>query len=86
MKQYAIIDLDGTCSNAERRKYLIDGSQKKDWDRFYDLCGEDQPHEDIRELVKMLHGKGLYIAHLHRQQAISTIGELKVAIRRMKSE
>jgi hypothetical protein len=64
MKKYAIIDLDGTCSNADRRKYLIDGSQKKDWDAFYDACHEDEPHEDIRHLVRLLHVSGLYIAYL----------------------
>lgn len=63
-KRYVIIDLDGTCSNAEPRKYLIDGSQKKDWAKFYDLCGEDRPHRDMLELVKLLHGTGLYIAYL----------------------
>ena len=64
MKQYAIIDLDGTCSNAEARKYLIDGSQKKDWDKFYDLCGEDKPYIDILQLVNLLHKDGFYIAYL----------------------
>ena len=64
MKKYAIIDIDGTCSNAEARKYLIDGSQKKDWDRFYDLCGEDKPYIDILQLVNLLHKNGFYIAYL----------------------
>ena len=63
-KKYAIIDLDGTCSNAEPRKYLIDGSQKKDWDKFYDLCGEDKPFIDILRLVNLLHRDGFYIAYL----------------------
>ena len=64
MKRYAIIDLDGTCSNAERRKHLIDGTQKRDWAQFYDLCDEDEPHKDIQHLVKMLHEDGYYIAYL----------------------
>lgn len=77
MKPNAIIDLDGTCSNAEPRKHLIDGSQEKDWARFYDLCGEDQPHKDIRELVKMIRDRGCYITYLTgrvervRQQTVS---------------
>lgn len=55
MKMNVIIDIDGTCSNAEHRKYLIDGSQKpKNWDEFYDRCHEDQPHDDIKDLVWML--------------------------------
>lgn len=64
MKKYAIIDLDGTCSNAEARKYLIDGSQKKDWAAFYDLCDQDEPHKDIRFLVRLFHSYGLYIVYL----------------------
>ena len=64
MKHYAIIDIDGTCSNAERRKYLIDGSQKKDWDKFYDLCDQDEPHKDIAQLVCMLHVEGYQIVYL----------------------
>jgi len=64
LKKYAIIDLDGTCSNAERRKYLIDGSQKKDWDAFYDACHEDAPHEDIRHLVSLLHRSGTLVVYL----------------------
>jgi acid phosphatase class B len=64
MKLHAIIDIDGTCSNANHRKYLIDGSQKKNWDLFYDLCHEDAPHNDIKKLVTMLHQSGLYIVYL----------------------
>lgn len=54
MKPFVIVDLDGTCSNAEKRKHLIDGSQKKDWEAFYDACHQDEPFEDIRYLVRSL--------------------------------
>lgn len=64
MKFNAIIDLDGTCSNAEPRKHLIDGSQKKDWDAFYDACDTDEPHEDIKGLVWMLHKQAFRIHYL----------------------
>lgn len=53
-----IVDLDGTCSNAEPRKHLVDGSQDKDWAQFYDRCGEDWPNDDIRQLVQLLHDAG----------------------------
>lgn len=65
MKPNVIIDIDGTCSNAEHRKYLIDGSQKpKNWDEFYDRCAEDRPHEDIRHLAWMLDGMAFDIYYL----------------------
>lgn len=55
MKPNVIVDIDGTCSNAEHRKYLIDGSQpKKDWDLFYDMCHLDTAHTDVRELLWIL--------------------------------
>ncbi len=58
MKPNVIVDLDGTCSNAVNRQHLVDGSQKKDWDKFYDLCAEDEPHADIILLCDILGGRG----------------------------
>jgi hypothetical protein len=63
LKSYVIIDLDGTCSNADKRKYLVDGSQKKDWGAFYDLCDQDVPHNDIRRLVHLLAARN-YVVYL----------------------
>ena len=59
-----IVDIDGTCSNAVNRQHLVDGSQKKDWERFYDLCDEDEPHRDIRALVLLLASAGYRIAYM----------------------
>ena len=59
-----ICDLDGTLSNAERRKYLIDGSQKKDWATFYERCDEDDPHHDIADLLRRLVDSGLTVVYV----------------------
>ncbi len=42
MKKAIIVDLDGTLCNIYHRKKYIDGSLgKKDWDKFYEKCSED---------------------------------------------
>lgn len=65
MKKHIVIcDLDGTLSNPEHRKYLIDGSQKKDWDAFYQRCDEDEPHHDVAELLRRLADSGLTIVYV----------------------
>ena len=54
MKNIVIVDIDGTISRVgDRLKYLQ--QDKKDWDSFYDHCDEDEPIEDIIEIVKALH-------------------------------
>lgn len=63
-KHIVICDLDGTLSNAEHRKYLIDGSQKKNWAEFYERCDEDDPHLDIGRLIRKLADSGLTIVYV----------------------
>ncbi|MGH9121886.1 MAG: hypothetical protein ACRDYC_08055, partial [Acidimicrobiales bacterium] len=36
-----IFDLDGVLSDAAGRQHLIEGG-RRDWDAFFDACGEDQ--------------------------------------------
>lgn len=53
MKQVVIVDIDGTVSKVgDRLKYLK--STPKDWDAFYDACFEDEPIQEIVDLVKVL--------------------------------
>lgn len=47
---YAIIDIDGTCSDPTHRLHHIKNSPKN-WDAFHDEVGADAPHEDIRLIV-----------------------------------
>jgi len=49
-----VIDIDGTITDASARaeKYL--SKETKDWDGFYEACGEDKPIEPIIELVQVL--------------------------------
>lgn len=76
---FVVIDIDGTCSNAINRQHLVDGSQKKDWERFYDLCDEDAHHEDIRYIVWSLIGQlhtPIYMTGRVERVRVKTIGWL----------
>lgn len=51
MKNIIVVDIDGTIAKVgDRLKYLQ--QEKKDWDSFYEHCDEDEPIEDIIEIVK----------------------------------
>lgn len=60
MKEYIIIDIDGTIAKVgDRLKYLK--QEPKNWDLFYEHCNEDEPIEDIVRLVQRLHFCGYKI-------------------------
>lgn len=48
-----IVDIDGTLSDASHRQDLVRGP-KKNFDKFYDLCHLDEPHDHICNLVNLL--------------------------------
>ena len=52
-KKIVIVDIDGTISKVgDRLKYLK--QNPKDWDSFYEACGEDEANMPIIKLVKIL--------------------------------
>ena len=52
-----IVDIDGTISKVgERLKYLLQA--KKDWDSFYNDCFDDEPIQEIIDLVYALYLRG----------------------------
>ena len=54
MKTRIIVDIDGTLSKVgERLKYLQ--QEPKDWDSFYADCFDDEPIEEVCNLVKDLY-------------------------------
>jgi FMN phosphatase YigB (HAD superfamily) len=57
VKRIIVCDLDGTLCDAAHRRHLVDGSQPRDWDQFYDRCDMDPPHYDVLELINTLHQK-----------------------------
>lgn len=57
MKRIVIVDIDGTISQVgERLKYLK--QEPKDWDSFYNDCFEDEPIEEMIDLVYSLYLQG----------------------------
>lgn len=60
-KDIVIVDIDGTIAKVgDRLKYLQ--QEPKDWDSFYEHCDEDEPIEDIIQLVINLKLCGYKIA------------------------
>ena len=67
-KTTIICDLDGTIANLQHRLHFIknpDGSKKSykdsDWDSFHKACVDDEPYEDVIEILHSLvrgHGNG----------------------------
>ena len=52
MKEYIIIDIDGTVAKiGDRLKYLQ--QEPKNWDSFYDHCDEDEPIKDVIQVVQV---------------------------------
>jgi acid phosphatase class B len=50
-KNIVVVDIDGTIAKVgDRLKYLQ--QEKKDWDAFYEHCNEDEPIEDMVQLVE----------------------------------
>jgi hypothetical protein len=68
MKKIIICDIDGTIANVQHRLHFIknpDGTKKSykdtDWDSFHKECINDEPYEDVIEVVHSLvlgHGNG----------------------------
>lgn len=50
MKDWIVIDLDGTLCNIERR---VDLAQAKDWEAFHAGIPEDEIYEDVQRLIFM---------------------------------
>lgn len=48
-----IFDLDGVLSDAARRQHYLEG-RRRDWDAFFDACGEDPLVEDVAALLELL--------------------------------
>lgn len=54
MKKYVIVDIDGTIAKVgDRLKYLQ--QVPKDYESFYNHCGEDECIADIKHLVNILY-------------------------------
>jgi len=48
-----VFDIDGVLSDAAGRQHFIE-SHRRDWDAFFDACGEDPLVEDVARLLGLL--------------------------------
>jgi hypothetical protein len=48
-----VFDIDGVLSDAVGRQHFIE-SHRRDWDAFFDACGEDPLVEDVARLLGLL--------------------------------
>ena len=51
----AVFDIDGVLSDAAGRQHFIDGARgRRNWDAFFDACGDDPLIEDVAQLLSLL--------------------------------
>lgn len=61
LKKAIIVDLDGTLCDSSQRKKYVNGTQKKNWKRFYEDLVHDYPNEWCKELVYNFFKNGCHI-------------------------
>ena len=51
-----VFDIDGVLSDAAGRQHFIEaGAGRRDWDAFFEACGEDPLLHDVAALLHLLH-------------------------------
>ena len=50
----AIVDLDGVLSDAASRQHYLE-APRRNWDAFFEACGDDPVIEEVKVLLDMLH-------------------------------
>jgi phosphoglycolate phosphatase-like HAD superfamily hydrolase len=51
-----VFDLDGVLSDAARRQHFLEG-RWRDWDAFFEACGDDDLIEEVARLLSLLDEK-----------------------------
>jgi hypothetical protein len=51
-----VFDIDGVLSDAAGRQHFIEGGggRRKDWDAFFEACGDDPLIEEVGRLLELL--------------------------------
>ena len=57
----AIFDIDGTIANSDHRSYLVDGSQKKDHEKYFTLVGLDTPIQVVIDWANACYAAGMTV-------------------------
>lgn len=48
-----VFDMDGVLSDASRRQHFLE-SPRRDWDAFFEACGDDELIDDVARLLQLL--------------------------------
>lgn len=48
-----VFDIDGVLSDASRRQHFLE-SPRRDWDAFFEACGDDELIDDVARLLDLL--------------------------------
>lgn len=53
-----VFDIDGVLSDAVGRQHFVEGGsgRRKDWDAFFEACGDDPLIEEVGRLLELLDG------------------------------
>ena len=50
-----VFDIDGVLSDAANRQHFIDGTtMRRDWNAFFEACGDDELLDDVAQLMHLL--------------------------------
>jgi phosphoglycolate phosphatase-like HAD superfamily hydrolase len=52
-REAVVFDMDGVLSDAAGRQHFLERGQR-DWDRFFEACGDDQVVEELARLLELL--------------------------------
>lgn len=56
-----VCDIDGTISKVSEERLKFLEQKRKDYDSFYNMCFQDEPYQDIIDLVKMYYTHGYIV-------------------------
>ena len=54
MGKYVVVDIDGTIAKVSDNRLKFLQQKQKDWDTFYKLCFNDEPIQEMIDLVQTL--------------------------------
>ena len=49
-----MFDIDGVLSDAAGRQHFLEGRAERDWDAFFDACGDDPLIDEVARLLELL--------------------------------
>lgn len=63
IRKYVVVDIDGTIADCTHRLHHLT-KPKKDWDKFFEECANDEPIQEIVDLVKTMNERNYRVIYL----------------------